>query len=120
VGKSVREYELKKHLDRCQQELRHMEVALDALQQKHAKLKEVAGGKLHPPKAMFLRQTVGKITGPEDAEYEVTVSVGDFTPLINSPKTGKTWSITWNQLFHLALAAGLDDPEPEVAEKSKE
>lgn len=70
-------------------------------------------GTIHPARSMFLRVAIGTAQA-DDLSYELTASVGGL-PMIQSTKTGKTWSIGWNELIELAIAAGIDE-ESEAAD----
>lgn len=63
---------------------------------------------------LFLRMSVGTATLGE-GKYEMSTNIGDSSPMIRSQKTGKWWSITWNQLLDLAIKAGIDNEAEEIA-----
>ncbi len=69
-------------------------------------------GRIIPAKAMILRHNVGTATGEDGTEYEMTTSVTDRSPLVKSSKTGKTFSLSWNDIINLAVQAGVDTPDP--------
>jgi hypothetical protein len=80
----------------------------DACEVKH--LKEMARkGKLHPPKTMFFRQDVGTAKGEDGTEYEMTVNMGGATPIIRSKKTGKWFTLSWQDIIDMAIERGINE-----------
>ena len=65
-------------------------------------------GTIHKPMSMFLRVYVGTASAKGKVVYEFSNSVNNSAPLIESTKTGKWWSISWNELIELAQEAGID------------
>lgn len=65
-------------------------------------------GKIHPRGTIFLRRSYGKASDPRtDRDYDLDGSTGGL-PMITSGRTGKIWSISWDELIDLAVAAGID------------
>ena len=69
-------------------------------------------GKVYPKGALFLSVVVGS-AGNGERSYELLTSGSSGVPMIESNQTGKTWSISWNELLDLAIAAGIDSEEPQ-------
>lgn len=70
----------------------------------------MSAGKLHPRDVMFFREAVGEATLGEE-QYELCTHAGDRTPLVRNKRTGRTWSISWQQLIEMARGAGVDADE---------
>lgn len=71
-------------------------------------------GEVHSKDSMFLRISVGSATSGDGTKYDLDTGMNG-TPMIMSSKTRKTWSISWNELIELAIAAGIDE-ESEAAD----
>lgn len=67
-------------------------------------------GKIYPPGALMLRFAQGTATSAEDGVFELSTGV-DGSPLIRSEKTGKFWSISWQELLGMADEAGISRQE---------
>lgn len=65
-------------------------------------------GKIHPKNTLFLREAVGEAEDGDGNKYEATTVVGRSTPLIKSLKTGKYFSLDWEDIIHLAKEAGIN------------
>lgn len=65
-------------------------------------------GEVHPPKTMFLRQEVGKITDDDGNSYEATLNMGGQQPIIHSKQTNKWFTLSWGDIVSLAIDAGID------------
>ena len=75
-------------------------------------------GNLHPPGTLFFRISAGEAGPTEDGTtYELSTNVGGGHPIIGNNKTGRYWSITWQQLLQLARENGLDEPVKKPREK---
>jgi hypothetical protein len=67
-------------------------------------------GKLQPEGRMFLRVNVGKATAPDGTEYEMTVSAGDYSPIVRNLRTDRTFTLSWQDILELAGKAGINAP----------
>jgi hypothetical protein len=76
-----------------------------------AKFVQCEVGRLYPPGTMFLRQNVGNATAENGDVYELTLNVGASHPIIRSEKTGRWWTVSWQELIGLAIKGGIDQPE---------
>ncbi len=65
-------------------------------------------GKIHPPKTLFFRQAVGTVTDNESNEYDCTLNMGGVHPIVCSKKTGKWFTLGWDDIVRLAVKAGID------------
>lgn len=65
-------------------------------------------GEIHPPRTMFLRNSVGEISDEEGNKYECTTNVGGEHPIIHSEQTGKWFTLSWGDIVRLAIEAGID------------
>lgn len=63
-------------------------------------------GKVYPAGAMF--SYAFSASGHSAPQYVLSTSIQN-TPEIKSVKTGKLWTIGWNELLELAIAAGVDE-----------
>jgi len=68
-----------------------------------SELSDVAVGTIHPKTAVFMSQHVGAAGD----EFELMTSM-NLSPMIQSRVTGKTWSLGWQELVQLAIAAGVN------------
>jgi hypothetical protein len=67
-------------------------------------------GTIYSPDHIFVRVEIGSATGQDGAKYDLGTSV-DGQPLIRSSKTGKTFSLSWNELLNMAVDAGIDEQD---------
>jgi len=67
-------------------------------------------GTIYSPDHIFVRVEIGSATGHDGAKYDLGTSV-DGQPLIRSSKTGKTFSLSWNELLNMAVDAGIDEQD---------
>lgn len=63
-------------------------------------------GKVHPAKTMFLRVNAGTAKS-DGVTYELTTSLAG-SPIVNSSKTGKYFTLSWEDICNLAIEAGID------------
>lgn len=70
-------------------------------------------GKIHPKHTMFLRKHIGECKDDDGSEYELLVHT-DNTPLIMSKQTGKYFTMPFEDIVRMAIAAGIDIPDQEV------
>lgn len=88
-----------------------------AARERRASKKAAAGpvkekhGTLHTGKTMWLRQAIGTCKSGNGLEYDMDVNLGAYHPIIRSKKSGRWWTINWEQLVRMAIAAGIDEPE---------
>ena len=62
------------------------------------------------PGRLVLKNPVGNATLVNDGssyDVEISFSVTRWAPVISCPKTGKTFVLPWEDILHLAAAAGL-------------
>lgn len=72
-------------------------------------------GKIYERDAMLLRVLVGTTTsGNTGIDYELAITVG-HNPQVKSMKTGRTFSLSWEELIAIAINAGIDN-EPELSD----
>lgn len=67
-------------------------------------------GKIHPKKTMFLRIEVGKATGINNLAYDLTLNAHNNTPIVESQKSGKWFTLSWTDIINLAVKAGINKP----------
>ena len=65
-------------------------------------------GTIFPESSMFLRKAVGTAESQGGQKYELTTSVPRGSPIVRSEKTGKYWTISWDELITLARTSGID------------
>lgn len=75
-------------------------------------------GEIHPPKTMFFRQSVGKISDNEGNKYDCTLNMGGIVPIVCSEQTGKWFTLPWADIVKLAIKAGIDK-KSKAATKTK-
>ena len=76
-------------------------------------------GKIHPPRTMFFRNTVGEMKDDEGNKYECTTNVAGDHPIIQSKQTGKWFILTWTDVVKLAIEAGIDKKDVKAKAKAK-
>lgn len=69
-----------------------------------------SAGNVYGPEVLMLTQHVGgaKCSDPELGEFELLLSTS-MAPMILCKRTGKTYSLKWEAILRLALAAGVAD-----------
>lgn len=67
-------------------------------------------GTLHDPHVITMSRPVGVAESAGDS-YELSVAI-DKSPMVRSGRTGRTWSLSWEELIDQARAAGVDEGEP--------
>lgn len=75
-------------------------------------------GEILPSRTLLFRQHVGEANLGDDS-YEMTASVSDFSPIVRSNQTGKWFTLGWEDILRLAIAAGVDSPEDTATEEEK-
>lgn len=63
-------------------------------------------GELHDSQTIFLHVFVGTAKD-DDQEYELTYGTM-HTPIVRNLKTGKYFTLSWNDVLQLAKEAGID------------
>ncbi|PAT41186.1 hypothetical protein CK623_02795 [Vandammella animalimorsus] len=63
-------------------------------------------GTIHSRDSAFLRMACGDAKAP-GVTYELNTGING-APLIRSGKTGKWFSVSWEELLRLAIDAGID------------
>lgn len=79
-----------------------------------AEIKKAKGshGHLYDSMTMFLRMECGVAKDEETGtEYELTTNIGGGSPIIRNKKTGRAWSIGWQELIDMAVEAGINIPD---------
>lgn len=71
-------------------------------------------GKIQPRGTMYLRINVGDAEAEDGKRYEMTVGAGASNPIIRSEKSGRFWTIGWDELIDLAREAGIDEEDPDA------
>lgn len=70
-------------------------------------------GEIHKKGSLFLREELGSVVSPSGEKYVVAISASTKLPLIMSEKTGKWFSLKWENIADLAIDAGIDEEEPQ-------
>ncbi len=65
-------------------------------------------GQLHPPTTLFFRIDVGTAKDPNGSVFEITAHTADKTPIVRSEKTGRWFTLSWEDIINLALEAGIE------------
>lgn len=63
-------------------------------------------------RTMFLRQHCGEANSEDGRGYELSFNLGSGTPIVISKTTGRTMTLSWQDLIDLAIEAGIDKKEP--------
>lgn len=67
-------------------------------------------GTLHDPHVITMSRPVCVAECAGDS-YQLSVAL-DKSPMVRSERTGRTWSLSWEELINQARAAGIDNGEP--------
>ena len=68
-------------------------------------------GKIHPSTTLFMTVHVGEA---DRGEFKYDMSTGmSMSPIIRSTLTGKFFTLSWQDVLNLAVAAGIDKEEEE-------
>lgn len=65
-------------------------------------------GKIHDKRTMFLRIAAGDATADNGTKYELSVSASNNAPIVKSDKTGRWFTLSWQDILELAVEAGID------------
>jgi len=68
-------------------------------------------GTMHSRGALFLCIHAGEAAadGSDKPAYHLSVQAVGYHPIVRSEKTGKAFSLTWQDIIALAVAAGIDE-----------
>lgn len=64
-------------------------------------------GKFLDPKKLSLRTRIGTCS-VDGKDYEMQIILQTNQPIIESLQTGKKFTLTWEDIFELAIQAGID------------
>ena len=64
-------------------------------------------GTIHPKKTLLLRMETGTAEAG-GVKYELTINMGNNTPIVSSSKTGKYFTLSWQDIINLAIDAGIN------------
>ena len=64
-------------------------------------------GTLHPKKTLFLSMETG-VAEANGVKYELTINMGNNTPIVSSSKTGKYFTLSWQDIINLAIDRGIN------------
>lgn len=73
-------------------------------------------GTIHPKKSMFLRVHIGEAKAEDGSVYEMSTGM-DGAPIIHSVKSGRWFSLSWQEIVNMAVEAEIDNEEPADAPK---
>ncbi len=76
-------------------------------------------GKIHAAKTLFFRAAVGNADDGESVGYEMSILVGDNSPIILSKQTGKWFTLSWQAIIELAVEAGIDENDKDEEKDSE-
>lgn len=68
-------------------------------------------GTIHEKGTMFFRKAAGTVEREGVVEYEVTTAIGSGCPIVRSSKTGKWYTLQWDEIVQMAVDAGIDNPD---------
>lgn len=67
-------------------------------------------GTIHPKTKLFMRESVGNAQDDEKGiTYELNTNFGNGIPIVRSSKTGKHFTLSWEDIIDLAVKAGIDE-----------
>jgi hypothetical protein len=70
-------------------------------------------GKIHPPRTALIRVHVGDATDECGNKFQMSTLPAQGTPCIYSERTGKYYTLSWQDILDLAIESGilvLDQP----------
>ncbi|WP_201341743.1 hypothetical protein [Abyssogena phaseoliformis symbiont] len=70
-------------------------------------------GRIRQKPAYFLNSHCGKAQGENDT-YALSTSAASGSPIVQSQKTGKAFTLEWQEILELAEEAGISDIKQEV------
>lgn len=69
-------------------------------------------GTIYPKETIFFREAAGTCVSTDDVvEYELTTAIGAGSPIVRSSKTGKWFTLCWDEIVKMAVDAGIDIPD---------
>lgn len=71
-------------------------------------------GTVHSSDAGLRVEFVGNAFRFQDGEFELLLSQGTSSPLVRSKKTGRYFSLPWETIVQLAVARGINVPDPKL------
>lgn len=69
-------------------------------------------GTIHNKDSLFLRIDGGTADSPQTGKFELAVNMGSSTPIIRSERTGKWFSLSWEDIIRLGIDAGILEEGP--------
>lgn len=76
-------------------------------------------GTVHPERAMFLR-VHGVDAKNGKLEYECSAGAVGMGPIVLSKQTGLSFTLSWEEIIKLAIAAGIDRKPTPARDRSGE
>lgn len=74
---------------------------------------EMSVGTIHPKGTMLLRQLIGSAKINDDG-LTLDMSLVNFhTPCVESPRTGRFFTLSWSEIIDMAIAAGITNEAAE-------
>lgn len=67
-------------------------------------------GKTYPRDRMFMTFAAGNAQSEVHGEFDLGTGLNG-APVIRSIKTGKSWSVDWQELLDMAISAGVAEQE---------
>lgn len=67
-------------------------------------------GTIHDKNTLFMRTECGEATDNTGGNYELSTNFGGGLPIVRNSKTGKWFTLNWQDIIGLAKAAGIDTP----------
>lgn len=77
-------------------------------------------GKIHPKRTLFLRVHVGEAKDENKNTYELSINANDTSPLVCSKKTGKYFTLSWEDIMNLARDADIDKADTKKTKTRKD
>lgn len=68
-------------------------------------------GTLHPSRTLMLRVHVGTAESDDGTKYTLSVNAAGYAPIVHSDKTGRWFTLSWQDIVDLAIAKGIDAPQ---------
>ena len=65
-------------------------------------------GQIFDENTLELGHSAGEALGKDGLKYELSTDLANGQPVIRSLQTGRSWTITWEELILLARSAGID------------
>lgn len=76
-------------------------------------------GTIHGPTTLFVATVAGTATGDDGEKFEMFTGGwgGGGPPIVRCVRTGLHFSLSWENVIRMALAAGITREHPEMAGK---